>query len=122
MGKEESIVYQKAFDFAIRIVRFYRFLYNGKEYVLSKQILRSGTAIGANVREALHGQTRKDFIAKMFIALKEAGETEYWIDLLLASEIVNENDVEELKKENRELIKILNSIILTSKQNIKNLK
>ena len=119
MGKEESIAYQKAFDFAVRIVWFYRFLCNEKEYVLAKQILRSGTAIGANVREALHGQSRKDFIAKMFIALKEAGETEYWIDLLLASETVNQNDIDELMKANKELIKILNSIILTAKQNPK---
>jgi four helix bundle protein len=117
LGKEDSIVYQKAFDFAVRIVRFYQFLCNEKEYVLSKQVLRSGTAIGANIREALHGQSRKDFIAKMYIALKESGETEYWIDLLLAAEIVKQDEIDELMKANRELIKLLNSIIMTSKQN-----
>ncbi len=72
------------------------------------------------MREALHGQSHKDFIAKMYITLKEAGETEYWLDLLLATEIVNQQDVSELKIANKELIRMLNSIIMTSKHHLKN--
>jgi four helix bundle protein len=79
----ESIIANKSMDFAVRIVNLYRYLCETKkEYVLSKQLLRCGTSIGANVREAIQAQSRKDFVSKMNIALKEAGETEYWLELL----------------------------------------
>lgn len=123
MSKDGSIVYQKAFDFAVKIVKLYQFLSNEKkEFVISKQILKAGTSVGSNVREGLEGQSKKDFIAKMSIALKEAGETEYWLDLLIACEIVKLDEVSGLKEDAKELIKILNSIIITSKRNLSHVK
>ena len=84
---EENIVAQKSKNFALRCIKLYKYLTNEqKEFVLSKQLLRSGTSIGANIKEAIRGQSKADFGAKMNIALKEASETEYWIDLLTASE------------------------------------
>lgn len=123
MSKDGSIVYQKAFDFAVKIVKLYQFLSNEKkEFVISKQILKAGTSVGSNVREGLEGQSKKDFIAKMSIALKEAGETEYWLDLLIACKIVKLDEVSGLKEDAKELIKILNSIIITSKRNLSHVK
>lgn len=88
MGK--GAVYEKSFDFALRIVKLYKYLCEEKrEYVLSKQILRSGTAIGALVREAEHAESKADFIHKMAIVLKEANETQYWLELLHQSEYLN---------------------------------
>ena len=81
----ESIVQRKSFAFAIEIIQLYQQMCNEHEYVLSKQLLRSGTSIGANVEEATGGQSRKDFLAKMLIALKEARETRYWLRLLAES-------------------------------------
>ena len=79
----ENVVSEKSMDFAVRIVRLYQYLSEEKkEYILSKQLLRSGTSIGANIKEALQGQSKNDFTAKMSISLKEAVETEYWLDLL----------------------------------------
>ena len=81
--KQNNIVLEKSMDFAVRIVRLYQFLCDSKkEFVMSKQVLRSGTSIGANLKEAMRGQSRADFCAKMNIALKEASETEYWLELL----------------------------------------
>ena len=82
-----------------------------KEYVLSKQALRSGTSIGANIKEALRGQSRPDFRAKMNIALKEACETEYWLELLFESEFIDESSYASIINDNRELIKILTMIV-----------
>lgn len=85
----ESIIGSKTFNFAVKIVDLYKELIDTKkEYVLSKQMLKAGTSIGANVREALEAQSKKDFIAKLFIALKEAVETEYWIDFLAETEYI----------------------------------
>ena len=84
---------------------------NNKEYVLSKQVLRSGTSIGANVKEALRGQSRPDFRAKMNIALKEASETEYWLELLYESGYIDESSYTSIINDNRELIKILTMIV-----------
>lgn len=90
--KEENVTKNKSFSFAVRIINLYKYLSNEKsEYVLSKQLLRSGTGIGANVSEALQGQSKKDFLAKMNIALKEAYETGYWLRLLKAGEYISEN-------------------------------
>jgi four helix bundle protein len=104
--------------FALKIVKLYRLLSDEKrEYVLSKQLLRSGTSIGANIKEGLVAQSRKDFIAKLFIALKEASETEYWIGLLIEAEYL-EMDIGKLILEDLyEIIKLLNAIIKTTKKN-----
>jgi four helix bundle protein len=105
-------------DFAIRIVNLYKFLvYEKKELVMSKQILRSGTSIGANIREAEHAQSRADFINKLNIALKEANETEYWLELLLRTEYINRSQYDNINKDCIEVNRLLISIIKTSKNN-----
>ena len=115
----KSIVGEKSFEFAVRIVKLYRYLCDEKrEYVLSKQLLRSGTSIGANVREALHGQSKKDFLSKIGIALKEANEAQYWIDLLYACEYLNEEHRNSMWTDCEELICLLVSIAKTTKENI----
>ena len=111
---KESIVKDKSKDFALKIIQLYKFLTTTaaqKEFVLSKQVLRSGTSIGANIKEALRGQSRPDFKAKMNIALKEASETEYWLELLHESEYIDQNQFEYLIISCRELIKLLTSIV-----------
>ena len=114
-----SIIADKSFDFAIDIVDLYKKLStSNKNYVLLNQILRSGTSIGANVKEGLRGQSKKDFLAKMYIALKEADETEYWILLLVETGFI-ENDLgNEILSKCREISKILNSIIKTTKKKL----
>ncbi|MCL2698609.1 MAG: four helix bundle protein, partial [Oscillospiraceae bacterium] len=88
---KENIVVDKSKKFAVRIVRLYKFLCEDKkEYVLSKQLLRSGTSVGANVKEAIRGQSKADFTAKMNIALKEISETEYWLEILHETNYLNE--------------------------------
>jgi four helix bundle protein len=109
----ESIIQNKSFVFALEIIQLYRKLQEQREYVISKQLLRSGTSIGANVEEASAGQSRKDFLAKMCIASKEARETQYWLRLLQASQIVNV-DVNEQLNHVDELIRILTSIVKTT--------
>ena len=107
----------KTKHFAVRIIRFVAYLRDEKrEFVMSKQILRSATSIGANVRESWNAQSRSDFQHKLSVALKEADETAYWIELLIESGIVQENQVHDLYESNIELIKILTSIIRTSKK------
>ena len=111
---KESIIKDKSKEFALRIVKLYKYLTTtavNKELVLSKQALRSGTSIGANVKEAIRGQSRPDFRAKMNIALKEASETEYWLELLYEAEYIDETSYNSIIKDNRELIKILTSIV-----------
>ena len=116
--KIDNIIVDKSRNFAVRIIRLYQYLCREKkEYILSKQILRSGTSIGANVKEAIRGQSNADFIAKMNIALKEASETEYWLDLLLEAEYLSKVQFDSLNTDNTELIKILTSIIKTSNKN-----
>jgi four helix bundle protein len=117
----KSIVDQKAFRFAVRIVNLYRYLSSEKkEYVLSKQLLRSGTSIGANIREALSGQSKKDFIAKLNIALKEASESKYWLELLIETKTIEKDIGNSLHIEADELFKILTSIIKTTKKTLSN--
>ncbi len=112
----ENIIKNKSFDFSLRIVRLYKFLLaEKKEFVMSKQLLRSGTAIGALIREAEHAESKADFIHKLSISLKEANETEYWIDLLYHSEFIDKGDYESIVVDCRELLKLLISIIKTSK-------
>ena len=104
--------------FAKRIAKLYRFLVDKKkETIMSKQILRSGTSIGANIREGLFAQSRKDFISKMNIALKEAGETDYWIEILYSADYLTEMEYKSLKNDNDELIRMLSSIVKTTKEN-----
>ena len=106
----------KSRAFALRVVKSYRFLQSErKEYVLSKQLLRSGTAIGALVREAEYAESRADFVHKLHIALKEASETDYWIDLLCDSGYFNPSAGASLQADAEELIRFLTSIIKTTK-------
>lgn len=114
---ENNIILDKSKAFAVRIIKFYQYLCDEKkEFVLSKQLLRSGTSIGANARESKNAQSKPDFIHKLSISLKEADETAYWIELLIESGIVQENQVHDLYESNIELVKILTSIIRTSKK------
>lgn len=112
----DNIVKRKSFDFALGIVQIYRVLVEEKrEYVLSKQLLRSGTAVGALVRESEHAESKKDFIHKLAIALKEANETEYWLDLLHQSDYLQKEEFQKLSNANKELLRLLISIIKSSK-------
>lgn len=114
--KSENAVQQKSYAFALRIVKAYRYLAEEKkEFVLSKQLLRSGTSVGANVEEAIGGQTKKDFFAKLNIAYKEAWETMYWLRLLKDSDILNEKESDSLMNDCDELLKIIGTIIKTMK-------
>ena len=109
-------IYEKSMSFAVRIVKLNQYLHSSKhEYVLSKQLLRSGTSIGANVREAKYGQSKNDFIAKMSIALKEASETEYWLELLSKTEYLTDEQYKSIRADCSELAKILTSIVKSAK-------
>ncbi len=110
-----NIILEKSYAFAVRIIKLYQYLNKEKkEYVLSKQILRSGTSIGANAEEAVGGISKKDFRAKMSIAYKEARETDYWLRLLNGSDILEDKLFTSLQTENKELLKILYTIIKSS--------
>ena len=114
----KSIVGDKAYVFALRIINAYKyFTREQKEFILSKQMLRSGTAIGALTREAEHAQSRADFVNKMNIALKEANETEYWLMLLKDSEYMDEKAFTSIHNDCNELIRLLVSIVKTTKGN-----
>jgi four helix bundle protein len=116
----ENIIKTKSFNFALRIVKLYQFLNQEKrEYVLSKQLLRSGTSVGALVREAEQAESKLDFIHKLAIAQKEANESDYWVELLFQSEYLNEIQYQSLKSDIVEINKILASIIISTKQNLK---
>ena len=115
MGK--GPVHEKSFNFALRVVKLSRFLVTEKrEFVLSKQVLRSGTAIGALVREAEHGESKADFTHKMSIALKEANETLYWLELLYQSQYIDEKHFYSIRNDSEELLKLLISIVKSSKK------
>ncbi|PXY00878.1 four helix bundle protein [Marinifilum breve] len=112
---KNNIILEKSYAFAVRIVKLNQFLtQEKKEFVLSKQILRSGTSIGANVEEAVGGISKKEFRAKMSIAYKESRETDYWLRLLKDTEIIEEKLFNSLYEENKELLKILYKIIKSS--------
>jgi four helix bundle protein len=116
--KKNNIIQEKSFDFALQIIDLYKDLrFSQKEFVLSKQILRSGTSIGANVEEGIGGFSRKDFAAKLNIAYKESRETRYWLRLLFKSQFINHNNFNLLISECDQIIKILTSILLTLKNN-----
>jgi four helix bundle protein len=111
---KENLIVNKSKAFALRIIKMYKYLIaEKKEYVLSKQILRCGTSVGANVKEAIRGQSKADFYEKMNIALKEASETEYWLELLHESDYIEEKHFLSIYPECQELIKILTSICKT---------
>ena len=111
----ENLIVQKTKAFAIRCVRLYMYLTDTrKEYVMSKQLLRSGTSIGANVKEAMRGQSKADFGMKMNIALKEANETEYWLEILHETEFLTDEQSESILSDCRELLKLLMSIVKTT--------
>jgi len=115
---KKNIVKDKTFQFALKIIRTYKDLIARNEYILSKQLLRSGTSIGANVEEAMAAQSKKDFINKMSIASKEARETKYWLRLLKEGKLV-EGNFNDLIEDIEEIIKIITSIVKTSQENLK---
>lgn len=119
---KDNLILQKSYDFSLRIIELYKFLCESKkEYVLSKQLLRAGTSIGANVDEAQAGMSRKDFVAEMSIASKEARETRYWLDLLVDSGYISKTDnkVKNLFEEIESIINILTKIVKTGASNEK---
>ena len=116
----DNILVDKSFKFAIRVVKLYKYLCDSKkEYTLSKQLLRSGTSIGANINEAQEAQSKADFISKLSISLKEARESKYWIELLKETDYLSENEANSIIEDLVEILKLLTSIIKSTKQNIK---
>ena len=115
---KENILLEKSFAFAIRVVKAYKYLTEEKkEFVLSKQFLKSGTSIGANCEEAVGGQSKSDFISKLGIAYKEARETNYWIRLLNATGYFDDVQTKSLLNDAEEILKIIGKIQITSKDN-----
>ena len=110
-----NAIQEKSYAFALRIVEIYKEMVKTKEFILSRQLLRSGTSIGANVEEALQGQSRKDFISKLSISLKETCETKYWLRLLRDSKLLSQKTAQEALVYLEELKKLLTAIIKTSK-------
>ena len=118
--RNENIIEKKSFEFAVRVVNLYKYLTNEKkEYVLSKQLLRSGTSIGANVSEAQKAQSDADFTAKLYISLKEANETEYWLKLLYKTDYLTEQEFESIEKDINEIISILMTITKSMKEKMR---
>ena len=117
MSEKESIIKSKSFKFAVRVVNLYKILKKDrKESVISKQLLRSGTSVGANVREAVNAQSTADFIHKLSIAQKECDESLFWIELLFETEYLKKEEYQSIHNDAAEILKIIRSIILTSKK------
>ena len=116
MPRKESILKLKTEAFAVRITKLYKYLLGQKESVISKQIYRSGTSIGANVAASINAQSPADFISKLSIALKEANETEYWLKTLYQGQYIDENGFQSMFNDNEEIIKILVKSIKTIKK------
>ena len=115
---KDNVLLDKSFAFAIRVVKAYKYLNEEKkEFVISKQFLRSGTSIGANAEEAVGGQSKADFVSKISIAYKEARETKYWIRLLQATDYFEETQAKSLLADLDEILKIIGKIQITSKNN-----
>lgn len=115
----DSAIYNKTYKFALRIINAYKYLTDEqREFILSKQLLRSGTSIGAMCREAEHAQSKADFLNKMNIALKEANETEYWLQLLHDSDYINDTVYKSIIKDCSDILKLLISIVRTTKERI----
>jgi len=117
MSKKPNIIKDKSYKFALDIINIYEQMINQNEFILSKQLLRSGTSIGANAEEAIAAQSRKDFISKMSISSKEARETNYWLRLLRDSKLCDGIDFSDVIKESEEIIAILTSIVKTTQKN-----
>ena len=116
--KDKNIVEEKNFDFAVRVVKLYKYLTTVKqEFVMSKQLLRSGTSIGANISEAQQAQSQMDFLSKMSISLKESYESDYWLRLLYHTDYLNEEEYESIISDCRTITKLLVSIIKSTKTN-----
>ena len=116
---KDNIVKTKSFDFAIRIVKLYQYLCTDKkEFIFSKQLLRSGTSIGAMIREAEHAESKNDFIHKFSIAQKEANEALYWLELLKATDYLNEKEFENINNDATSILKLITSILKTTKQQL----
>lgn len=112
----ENVIKVRSYAFAIRVIKLYKFLTTEKrEFVLSKQVLRSGTSIGALVMEAEHAQSKSDFLNKMNVALKESNETKYWLMLLKDTNYISLNEFESLQKDSDEILKLLTSIVKSTK-------
>jgi len=117
MNTNQNIILEKSFEFSLKVIETYKYLIKEKkEFVLSKQLLRAGTSIGANIHESLSAESRNDFIHKLNISLKEARETEYWLRLLLESQYLIKEKFDSCFEKLVEIIKILKSIILTTKK------
>lgn len=121
MYDKDNIIQEKSYKFALRIIKLYKYLsIDKKEFVLSKQILRCGTSVGANIEEAIGAISKKDFLNKIYTAHKEARETSYWIKLLRDSEYIDKKSAESLLKDCDEIIKISGRIISSTNKNLKN--
>jgi len=120
MSEKKYILRDKSFAFALRCVKLYKYLSEAKrEFVLSRQLLRSGTSVGANIREAQNAESKPDFVHKLGIAQKECDESIYWLELLKESEFITKDEFEALNNEANEILKMLRSSILTLKQKTK---
>ncbi|WP_096203070.1 four helix bundle protein [Bacillus sp. FJAT-45350] len=118
--KKENVIYEKSFKFSVRMIKLYQYLTKEKnEYILSKQILRSGTSIGANISEAQVAQSTRDFISKLGISKKEAAETRYWLLLLIETDYIEQQLATSLIQDVTEIQKLLSSIILTTQSKLK---
>jgi len=119
--KEDNVLVVKSFAFAVRVVNLYKYLCNEKrEFVLSKQLLRSGTSVGANISESQDAQSKNDFISKLSISLKEARESKYWIELLKETDYLTDKEANNILKDLIEIIKLLVSTIKSTKENQNN--
>jgi four helix bundle protein len=117
---KENVLKTKSFDFAVRIINLYKYLKKEhNEFIISKQLIRSGTSVGALVREAEHAESLKDFIHKLSVGLKEINESKYWLDLLFAADFLSKKMYESLNKDCEELLKLLTASVITSKKRIK---
>ena len=117
--EHKTILQEKSYSFALRIIKLFQYLKENNEYILSKQVLRSGTAIGALIKEAEFAQSKPDFINKLSISLKEANETNYWLNLLKDSDFITQKMFQSIQKDIEEIIKLLVSSIKTSKKELK---
>ena len=116
---KENVLKTKSFRFAVRIVELYKYLWDSKkEFIISKQILRSGTSVGANIREAEHSESKSDFVHKMAIAQKEINETLYWLELLNVSNCINTKQFNSINADAVEIIKLITTSIKTAKSHI----
>lgn len=118
MAIKNNLIQEKSFNFALSIISLFKKLQEEREYIISKQILRSATSIGANIEEAIAGQSKKDFLSKLSISLKEARETRYWLRLLQESELTTIN-VTVYQKEALEIVNILSAIVKTTRSSLK---